>query len=135
MSLCNCENRCSSVSLAVVGSLIIGIITAFLRITAVVIETPAFLWVVLGIAVVYLLGLLLASPFISRCGSCRCLCTTLGAVLIGILGAALISVILLAVTFAATSVIGAIFLGLLLFFISLTLSGTAVLVKCIINCD
>ncbi len=135
MSLCNCENRCGFVSLAVVGSLIIGIITAFLRITAVVIETPAFLWAVLGLAVVYLFGLLLSSPFISRSGSCRCLCAILSAVLIGILGTALISVIFLAVTFAATSVIGAIFLGLLLFFVSLTLSGTAVLVKCVINCD
>lgn len=135
MSLCNCENRCTGISIAFVASLILGVITAFLRITAVVIETPAFLWVVLGIAVVYLFGLLLASPFISRGGSCRCLCTILGATLLGILGAALVAVILLAVTFAATSVIGAIFLGLLVFFLSLTLSGTAALIKCVINCD
>ncbi len=135
MSLCNCENRCTGISVAFVASLILGVITAFLRITAVVIETPVFLWVVLGIAVVYLFGLLLASPFISRGGSCRCLCTILGAVLLGILGAALVSVILLAVSFAATSVVGAIFLGLLLFFLSLILTSAALLVRCVVNCN
>ena len=50
--MCNCRNNCTSI--AVVVSIIIGIITAFLRITGVITVTPAFLWVVFGIAVVYL---------------------------------------------------------------------------------
>ncbi len=135
MSFCNCENRCSGAGLAVVASVIIGVITAFLRITGVVIETPAFLWVALGVAVVFLLSLLVVSPFVARGSSCRCLCTILSALLIGILGTALIAVILLAVTFAATSVVGAIFLGLLLFFLSLILTSVALLVRCVVDCD
>ena len=51
-NMCNCRNNCTSI--AVVVSIIIGIITAFLRITGVITATPAFLWVVFGIAVVYL---------------------------------------------------------------------------------
>ena len=60
--------RCCRVScsvFAVVASLIIGIITAFLRITAVISLTPAFLWVLLGISVVYLAVTLIAASFIS----------------------------------------------------------------------
>ena len=135
MCFCSCENRCSGATFAVVAGALLGVVAAFLRITGVIIETPAFLWVSLGIAVVYLFGLLLASPFISRAHSCRCLCTVIYALLAGVLGAALIATILLAVTFAATSVVGAIFLGLLVFFLTLTLAATALLVRCIINCD
>ena len=135
MSFCNCENRCGATTLAVAAGIVLGVITAFLRITGVVIETSAFLWVALGIAVVYLLGLLLASPFISRAHSCRCLCSVIFALLAGLLGTALVTVILLAVTFAATSVVGAIFLGLLIFFLTLSLVSTALIVRCVINCD
>lgn len=127
--MCNCENRLGCVTLSVVASLIIGVITAFLQITAVITLTPAFLWVTLGVAVVYIAVLLLADI-----NSCKC-CDALTAALIGGIGTALLSVILLGVTFAATSVVGAIFAGLLLFFASLTLASSACLVKCKANCD
>ena len=125
--MCNCENRFSCLTLGFIASLIIGVITAFLQITAVIAVTPAFLWVTLGIAVVYLA----ANLFAAR-GGC---CTAVSTVLAGILGTILFSLVLLAVTFAATSVIGAIFVGLLLFFFSLTITATACLVKCRANCD
>lgn len=127
--MCNCENRFGCVTLSFIASLVIGIIAAFLRITAVITLTPAFLWVALGIAVVYLALNLLAYERSARC------CTALYAVLAGALGTALLSVILLGVTFAATSVIGAIFAGLLLFFLSLLVSSTACLIACRANCD
>ena len=57
--MCNCKLNC--VGLAVIASIIIGIVTAMLRITAVITVTPAFLWVLFGIAVVYLAIVLLAS--------------------------------------------------------------------------
>ena len=57
------------------------------------------------------------------------------AVLIGILGTALFSVVLLGITFAATSVIGAIISGLLVGFFALIISGTVCLVKKTVICN
>lgn len=125
--MCNCENRFSCLTLGFIASLVIGVVTAFLQITAVIAVTPAFLWVTLGIAVVYLA----ANLFAARGGCCAAVST----VLAGILGTILFSVVLLGITFAATSVIGAIIVGLLLFFFSLTITATACLVKCKANCD
>ena len=48
----SCKPGC--VFIAIVVSLIVGIITAFLRITGAITLTPAFLWVILGISVSYL---------------------------------------------------------------------------------
>ena len=59
----------------------------------------------------------------------------LRAVLIGILGTILFSVILLGVTFAATSVIGAIIAGLAVGFFALIISATACLVKRNVICN
>ena len=120
------ENRPSCVTLAVIASAILGVVAALLQITAIITVTPAFLWVALGITIVYL-AVLLAKA--GCCRSCRCGNCTLNAVLTGILGTALTSVILLAVDFAATSIIGAIFIGLLVLFLSLTITATACLVS------
>ena len=129
MTIFCCDNRQSCVGLAVIVSAILGVIAAFLRITAVITETAAFLWVALGIAVVYLAILLATSACRPKVPSCRCGNTALTAVLAGILGTALISTILLAISFAATSIIGAILVGLLILFLSLTISATACLVS------
>lgn len=126
---CGCKSDCAGI--AIVASIIIGIITAFLRFTAVITVTPAFLWVTLGIAVVYLAILLAVSPTIRRSG---CVCTNLPVLLTGILGTILTSVILLAITFVATSVIGAIITGALLLFFSLIITSVACLIKCIAGC-
>jgi len=125
--MCNCKISCNLV--AVVAGLVIGIVTAFLQITAVITVTPVFLWVVFGIAVAYL-ALALAT---TSCGSCPALCgggcSSLSFLLVGALGTALLAGVLLAIPFAATSVIGAILLGTLLFFFSLTLISTACLIR------
>lgn len=115
---------------SVIASIVIGIIAAVLRFTAVITLTPAFLWVALGIAIVYL-GIALLS---SGHGTNRCVCRSLSAFLVGILGTALTALILLGITFAATSVIGAIISGALLFFLSLTVTTAACLVKCKYEC-
>lgn len=128
MSFFCCENKPSCVTLAVIASAILGVVAAFLQLTAVITVTPAFLWVALGIAIVYLAVLLVTGRC---CSACRCACGALSAVLAGILGTALTSVILLAVTFAATSIIGAIIVGLLVLFLSLIVTATACLVS---NC-
>ena len=133
MSLFGCDNRYNCTLIAVIASVIIGIVTAFLRITAVITLTPAFLWVVFGIAAFYLAVLLAASPFIRQTDACEVLSTALSALVVGILGTILFSVILLAISFVATSVVGAIIAGALLFSFSLTVISTTCVVKCIVN--
>ncbi len=131
--MCNCRNNCTSI--AVVVSIIIGIITAFLRITGVITVTPAFLWVVFGIAVVYLAVVLATTAVIERECTNDCVCPTLSVLLIGILGTILLSVVLLAISFVATSIVGAIVTGLLLLFFSLTVGATACLARCLAKCN
>jgi len=131
---CCCRQYGCSIT-AVVASIIIGIITAFLRITAVITLTPAFLWVVFGVAVGYLAVVLIALSVAEGFGIRECICSTLPVLFTGILGSVLTAVILLAVEFAATSVVGAIIAGLTLLFFSLTLTATACLAKCIAGCD
>lgn len=130
---CSCNNNCAGIAL--VSSLIIGIITAFLRITAVITVTPAFLWVVFGIAVVYLAVTLVTASSLGERADVGCVCSSLSLSLVGVLGTILFSIILLAIEFVATSIIGAIITGLLLFFFAVAISSTACLIKCIAKCN
>ena len=130
----SCGLRTSCTGLAVIASLIIGVITGFLAITAVITVTPAFLWVLLGIAVVYLAVLLIASTIFRVTGIRCCICRTVPVLLTGILGTILASVVLLGITFAATSIIGTIITAALLTFFSLTVTATACLIKCLAGC-
>jgi len=130
---CSCKRDCTL--LAVVASLILGIVGAFLQITGTITVTTAFLWVALGIGVVYL-AVLLLSTALSRRAECRaCRCRSLEAVLTGILGTILFAVVLLAVGIVATSVVSAVLVGLLVASLALTFTGTACLVRCLADCD
>ncbi len=133
MSICNCKCNCTIA--AIVSSLIIGIITAFLQITGVITVGIAFLWVAFGIAV-GTLGILLLTAGTS-CGvrPCGCHCTSLRTLLTAILGTILFAVVLLAVGIVAASVLSAILVGILLFFLALTLTGAACYVLCLAACD
>ncbi len=135
MALFCYDNQRNCLAAAVIASVIVGVVTAFLSFAAVITVTPVFLWVVLGIAVGFL-GLALASAsLIQGTVPCRSFCPTLSALLIGILGTVLLAVILLAISFAATSLLSAIITGALLFFFSLILTAAACLVRCIVNCN
>ena len=129
-TICGCRYNCTL--FAFIASIIIGIVTAFLRITGVITVTPVFLFVLFGIAVGYLVLTLLASVFIRDCSDC--IRRNLNTLLAGALGTVLLSVILLAVEFA-TSIIGAIITGLLLFTFSLTLTTSACLTRCLACSD
>ena len=134
-SYCSCTpgSQCPLISIGI--SAIIGIITTLLSITAIITVTPAFLWVLLGIAVVYLaVNLAVAALFKCR-GTCRCAKAPLSLILTGILGTILLSIVLLGITFPATSVIGAIIVGVLLFFFSLFIISTACLIRCLYGFD
>ena len=130
---CNCSSKCLCNIIAIVASIVVGIVTAFLQISGVVLITDAFLWVVFGISVVYL-AILLAASVLARTTGCACVCRTVNTILVGILGAILFSVVLLAVGIVATSVASAVLAGLVLGFFALTLSGTACFVRCISGC-
>lgn len=134
MSLFGCNCKCNCRLAAVIASVIVGVVTAFLQITGMITVTPAFLWVVFGIAVVYLGVLVVAAALSGREEASRCLCTALNALLIGILGTVLFAVVLLAVGIVATSILSAILVGVLLFFFSLTLTSTACLVRSLADC-
>ena len=117
-----------------VAALLIGVVTAFLQITAVITLTPVFLWVAFGIAVGYLLVLAASSALGGRTERCGCLCVILNTLLAGILFTVLFALILLAVGIVATSVVSAILVGLLLFSFTLMLTSTACLAKCLSDC-
>lgn len=127
-----CSPGCTVI--AVAASLILGVIAAFLTITEAITVTPAFLWVLLGIAVVYL-AVSLVSAALFRNGCCESLCSIVNALLAGALGTILLSVVLLGVEFAAASVLGAVLVGALIFFFFLTVTATACLVRCFFNCN
>ena len=156
MACFSCNGKADCVGIGIIASVIIGVIAAFLRITAVITVTPAFLWVVFGIAGGYL-AVLLATGGLSGSISLENITmahndanvqdadyvieeatittiTPLSALLAGILGTILVAVILLAISFVATSIIGAILTGLLLLFFSLIITATACLVKNVANC-
>ncbi len=128
---CGCTPSCTVKS--VVAALIIGVLTAFLRFTATITITPAFLWVVFGVAIGYL-GITLLAPFDSGSGRDDC-CKNINTFLAGLLGTVLTSLVLLGIPFTATSVIGAIITGVLLFFFSLAIISSACLIKCKYNCN
>ena len=135
MALFCCDNRRECLGLSVVVSLIVGIAAAFLAFAAVITVTPAFLWVVFGIAVGFIALALASATLLQGTVPCRSFCSVLNALIVGAIGTVLVSLILLAITFAATSIIGAILTGVLLFFFVLTLTAAACLARCIVNCN
>lgn len=131
---CNCNSCTSCTGIGIVISLVLGVIAAFLRYSAVITIGTSFLWVTFGIAV---LVLLLALYLSSRArGSVReCMCSHSTGLLTGIGGTIVTSLVLLAVSFAATSTVGAIISGLLVFSFFLIISTLICLIPCLAGCD
>lgn len=135
MTFSNCETKINCTGIAFITSLILGIIAAFLQITAVIAITPVLLQSVIIIALVFLLVILIAVSLMRTSASCRALCSVLSVLLLGILGSILFATILLIIDIAATSIIGAILVGLLVFSFSSFILTTACLIKCTANCN
>lgn len=130
-----CTFKCSCSAAALIAGVILGVLAAFLQITAVITVTPAFLWVAFGIAVVYLAVLVAAAAGTRTTGQYCCRCPVLNTLLFGILGTILFAVVLLAVGIVATSVVSAVLVGLLILFLTLTLAASACFVRCLSNCE
>lgn len=133
MCNCNCNFNCTLA--AVISSVVLGVVTAFLQILGIITVGTAFLWVALGIAVVYLAGLVWASALSRGRDRTPCLCRTLNTLLVGLLGTALLALVLLAVGVTATSVLSAVLVGILVFFLWLTLASSACYVRCVADCN
>lgn len=112
MSRQNCTNSNKCLIVAIASSVVIGIVAAVLRITGIITLTPAFLWVVFGIAIGFLAIALILSA-VNRFERYENT-ATVRTFIAGVLGTILFSLILLGITFAATSAIGAVLTGLLL---------------------
>ena len=130
--ICDCKSDCTGI--AVLASIIIGIITAILTFTATITIAPVFYWVTFGIAVLFLALTYLVSALGRSSDTQGCTCANLPILLTGILGTVLTSLILLGVGFAATSVLGAIITGALGFFLSLILTTVACISTCSSDC-
>lgn len=134
MSNCSCYCKTSCPGLSIVAGIIVAIITAMLTFMGTITITPAFLWVTFGIAIVYLAVSSLMSA-LSPCGTANaCKCLAMPVYFTGIVGTIFASLILLGITFAATSILGAVITGLLLGFFTLIILSTICLIKCSMNC-
>lgn len=125
--MCRKNNRNECLIIAIAGSVVVGIVTAILSATGIITLTPAFLWVVFGVAVGYLATVYIASSLrrFDTPYSARSLIATF---IVGVLGTILISLILLGVTLVAGSAILAVLAGLLLLFFSLIITSVACIV-------
>lgn len=129
MALFRCECKCACTGWAVIASLAIGVVTAFLRFAGVVTLAPVALIVAFGIGVGFLAIALLVAAL--ACPACKVEgdCPIATAVLTGALGTVLFSLVLLAVPFEATSILGALLTGVLAYAFSQMLAATACWVK------
>ena len=134
MTFFNCDNRRDCIGIALIASLIIGVVAAFLQITAVFTLTPIFSIVAFGIVIFYLAITLIATSLAQRTASCNRCCASLPWLLFGITGTILASVVLLLIVFPATSVVGALFVGALFFCFALTIATATCFIRCLSDC-
>ncbi|MGM9550994.1 MAG: hypothetical protein ACI3XA_01930 [Clostridia bacterium] len=127
---CQCPD-CTTHS--VILSTILGVIAAFLSITCILRLTAPIIFTALIVALLYLPVVLIALS-LRTCSATRCVCRALKAIIIGVLGTVITSLILLTIPCFPIGVIYAIIVGLLTLFFFLMLSSTGCLIRCISNC-
>lgn len=125
---CNCRVDCAF--LAIAAAIIVGVVAAIAQFTAIVTFTIVFYIVAFGVAVLLLAVLLALVPVLDRVTCQNCCGSGVKLATIGTLGTIATSIVLLAVGFAATSGIGAVFVGLLAAFFTLSVTS----IVCTINC-
>lgn len=125
--MCRQCNRNECLIIAIASSIVIGIVAGILSATGIITVTPAFSWVILGIAVGYLAIAFIVStlrrfdtPYNAR--------SIIGLFLAGVFTTILLSLVLLGVAFPATSPVLAVLTGLLLTGFTLIITS----VSCII---
>ena len=134
MSCLNCNSRCNCTIIALIASVIVGVIAAFLQITGAITLPEVFLWVLFGISIAFLGILVVATALERNRTECTGLCPVLNLMLLGILGTIFFAIVLIAVGIVATSILSAILVGLLLLFFTLTLVSAACVIRCQADC-
>ncbi len=129
---CSCKVSCTTLGLA--ASIVIGIIAGILRYTAAITLAPAFLWVLIGIALGVVILFAVLAPIYRGIRERNCICPNINAALIGALATVFLGFLLLGVAFAATSAFGAVIAGAFIGAFSLTIISIACLTKCAIGC-
>ena len=132
---CNCYPKFSCTLIAVIASIIIGVVTAFLTTTTAIAITTTLLYIALGVSAFYLAVALFTAPFVRSECMRKCVCNALTALIWGILGTVLTAIILLVFDIATGSILGAIITGAFATFVALTFTATACYVKCIVGCN
>lgn len=130
---CNCGCKAGCTLWALILAAVAGVLAAFLQITGAVTVTAAFLWVALGIGVVYL-ALLVLTGALARRGDRTGCCRSLELLLAAILGSILLALILLAEGITATGILSAVLTGGLVFSLVLVFGGSACYIRCMADC-
>ena len=134
--MCNCNWRFNCTLTAVITAVIAGVVAAFLQILGIVTLTTAFVVGALITGAAYLsIGVVAAANLRRSDTRSCCVCRTLNTALVGVLGTILTSLVLLAVGITATSVFSAVLVGLLFFFLWLTVAASACFIRCAADCD
>ena len=135
MSILCCENKIPCFIGSIIASVIVGVASAFLQFAGIITVAPVFYWVALGFSATFLAIYLVISGISCKAYNCRNSCANISLVIAGILGSIVSSLLLLAFAPVATSVLGAILVGLLLLFLSLLITGTSCIIKCSYDCE
>ena len=130
----NCKCNCWCVILAISLSVIVGVVTAFLQVTGTITVSYEVLWTVFGIAV-GLIGAFLLAASLTNGEARRCLCSVITTLIIGALGTVLFSLVLLGIGIVATSILTAIFSGLIMLFFWLAITSAACAVRILAGCN
>lgn len=130
MTNCSCRFSCSGIALLL--SAVVGVVTALLTVTGTVIVEPLFLIVATSVAAGFVAVTYIAALLRNQtCSICKC--TTIKTLLIGAIGALLTGILLLAVTFPATSILGAVITGFYLAFLTLIFAQSTCYATCCCN--
>lgn len=133
MNICGCRTKCDCTIFAIIASVIVGIVTAFLSFSA-TLAVPAFVyWIFFGVALVLLAFTLFTAPFVSRRKEDFCLCASLNTFLAGVFGTVLFSLVLLLIDLTA-GILASLLTGLLFGLFTLTVTSVACIVKNIADC-
>ncbi len=135
MKTTNCNTRVECAFLSIAASILVGIVAAIAQFTAIITLTTVFYIVAFGVALLFLAVLLALVPVLYRTACQGCCNANIKLTTAGILGAIVTSIILIAVGFAATSVLGAIFVGLLAAFFALIVTSVVCTVNCAARCE
>ena len=134
MNICCCKTKCDCTIIAVIASVIAGIVATFLTFSGTITIPQFVLWIFFGVAL-GLLGLsLVAAPFIGKRESNTCLCASLTSLFVGVFGTVLFSLVLVLVDIAAGGILASILTGLLFGLFALTITSAACIVKNLFDC-